>query len=765
MAHTFDYTFAVDGLDADLAVLRFDGVEGVSQPYRFDLALTSHDPDIAFEDVVGKNAALQWITSDEPRLVHGIVSHFEFSGQGRKLTYYTARLVPKLWSLSLRRQSRIFQEKTTQDILKDVLQKGGLPSDAVEFQLKRSYKPRKFCVQYRESDFAFACRMMEEEGMFYFFRHEEAKHVMVIADAASVHEAMPGDPVVVYRGGESGMSGGEAIKRFTFRRAMRTGAVALQEFDFKRPTLDLMSEKAADVETELESYEYPGAYPDTDHGKTYAQIRLEEQRAEKDVGAGAGDCRRMIPGFRWSLDEHPRAEFNAEYVLTSVSHTAEQPQAAEEDHEGGEPLGETTYANDFLCIPSAVTYRPPRITPLPSVDGVQTAIVTGPPGEEIHTDEFGRVKIKFHWDREGPNDDKSSYWVRVAQAQSFGSMLLPRVGWEVVVDFQEGDPNRPLIIGRLHNGGDPGPYGLPGAKTRTALVSQSSPGGGNANEIRFEDAAGSEEFYVHASKDWNILVDNNESHHVTKNRTKNIDVDQTEVVGANNKIDVGGNHDEKIKGNMTLGVDGDEKETIVGNRTIGVNGDHTEKVSGTMKLTVMRSHKEKVLISWSKLVGGMMSLTVGGKMSLRSVGSCAEKIRGDKTSDYGKKHTVKVKSDQAITVGGKKSEEVTGDRTDSCKAKQTVSVADAYELTAKKIQLTAQDEIVLQSGQSKITLKSDGTISINGKDVKVEAMKDFKAKATQVEVNGSAKNDLKGAMVTLEASGINTIKGSLVKIN
>lgn len=765
MAQTFDYTLAVDGLDGDLAVLRFDGVEGISQPFRFDLELTSHDPDIAFEDVVGKNAVLQWITSDEPRCVHGIVSRFEFKGQGRKLTYYSLRLVPKLWSLTLRSQSRIFQEKTTPDILKDVLQKGGLPSDAVDPQFKRSYKPRKYCVQYRESDFDFASRMMEEEGMFYFFRHEESKHVMVTADAVSVHEAMPGDPVVIYRGGEGDASGGEAVKRFTFRRAMRTGAIALREFDFKRPTLDLTTEKAADVETELESYDYPGDYPDTDHGKTYAQIRLEEQRARRDTGLGRSDCRRMMPGFRWSLEEHPRAEFNSEYVLTWVSHRGEQPQAAEEDYDGGEPLGEATYSNKFECIPADVTFRPERVTPHPTVDGVQTAIVTGPAGEEIHTDEFGRVKIKFHWDREGKADDKSSYWVRVAQAQSYGSMMLPRIGWEVVVDFQEGDPNRPIIIGRLHNGGDPGPYGLPGSKTRTAIVSQSSPGGGNANEIRFEDAAGSEEFYVHASKDWAILVDNDETHHVIKNRTKNVDVDQSETIGANKKIEVGGNHDEKVKGNMTLGVDGNEKETIVGDRTIGVNGNHTEKVSGNMKLTVLQSHKEKVLISWSKLVGAAMSLTVGGKMSLRSVGPCTEKIKGDKTSEYGKNHTLKVKTDQTITVGGKKSEEVTGDLTESCKAKQKVSVADAYELTAKKVQVTAQDEIVLQSGQSKITLKSDGTITINGKDVKLTAMVNLKGEGVNVEMKGSAKNDVKGALVTVEASGINTIKGSLVKIN
>lgn len=765
MAQTFDYTFAVDGLDGDLAVLRFDGVEGLSRPYRFDIELTSHDPDIVFEDVVGKNAVLQWITADEPRCVHGIVSRFEFAGQGRKLTYYTARLVPKLWSFSLRSQSQIFQEKTTPDILKDVLQKGGVPSDAVEFQLKRSYKPHKFCVQYRETDLDFASRMMEEEGIFYFFRHEESKHTMVIADASGVHEAMPGEAAVVYRGGETDMAGGEAIKRFTFRRAMRTGAVALQEFDFKRPTLNLMSEKAADVEAELEEYDYPGAYPDTDHGKTYAAIRLEELRARRDLGSGKSDCRRLIPGFRWSLEEHPRAEFNAEYTLTWLSHRGEQPQAAEEDHEGGEPLGDTTYTNRFECIPSAVTFRPECETPHPTVDGVQTAIVTGPPGEEIHTDDFGRVKIRFHWDRLGPKDDKSSYWVRVTQAQSFGSMLLPRVGWEVVVDFQEGDPNRPIIIGRLHNGGDPGPYGLPGSKTRTAVVSQSSPGGGNANEIRFEDAAGSEEFYVHASKDWNILVDNNEGHHVTKNRVKKVDVDQSETIGANKKIEVGGNHEEKIKGNMKLGVDGNEDETIVGNRTIGVNGDHTEKVSGTMKLTVMKSHKEKVLISWSKLVGAAMSLTVGGKMSLRSVGPCTEKIKGDKSSDYGKNHTVKVKTDQSITVGGKKTEEVTGDLTESCKAKQKVSVADAYELAAKTIKLTAKDEIVLETGQSKITLKSDGTVNINGKDITATAMKDFKAAGINVETKGSAKNDMKGAMTTVEGSGITTIKGSLVKIN
>lgn len=694
----YDFTIAVDGLDAELAVLRFDGVEGMSRPFRFDVELTCRDPDIAFEDVVGKSAELQWITSDEPRIVNGIVSRFEFSGQGPRLAYYSLRLVPRVWSFSLRRQSRIFHEKSTPDILAAVLKKGGLAQgEDYKFDFQRSYKPRHFCVQYRETDFDFLSRVMEEEGIFYFFRHEEGKHVMVIADSASATEPMSGEATVLFRGGESEVAAGESVRRFTFRRAMRTGAVAMQEFDFKKPKLDLLVSKAAGAEDELEDYEYPGSYPDPDHGKAYAKIRLEQFRARRDVGAGRSDCRRLIPGFRWNLEEHPRSDFNAEYTLTWLSHRGEQPQAAEEDNESGEPLGDVSYVNKFECIPSAVTFRPEIETPAPTVDGVQTAVVTGPPGEEIHTDEFGRVKIKFHWDREGAFDDKSSYWVRVAQAQSYGSMLIPRVGWEVVVDFQEGDPERPIIIGRLHNGTDPGPYGLPGSKTRTAIVSQSSPGGGNANEIRFEDSAGSEEFYVHASKDWNILVDNDkgesvlndETLSVKRHRTKTVGGDQSEEISGNKSIEVKKNHSEEIKGDMSLTVGGGLTEKIGKDHSTTVGGDRSESISGDYTQKISKGGKIKVSRALKVSVTGLHTLSVGGK------------------------HTEKVK--------GLSSEDVVGNKSISTKGAFNLTADKDATLTVKgKVTIEGKDGITLKAGKSKVTLGKDGKISIEGSDIQVK---------------------------------------------
>lgn len=731
MAHTYDFTFAVDGLDPDLLrVLKFRGVEAMSEPFRYDLALCSLDPDVELADVVGKNAVLSWVAGDEPRVVHGIVSRFEFAGQGRKLTYYAARLVPRVWSLSLLRRSRIFQEMTTPDILKKVLTDGGMPADSFEISVQRSYKPRHFCVQYRETDFTFLSRLAEEEGIFYFFRHTEDKHVMVLADAASIHEPIPGDDLLPFMGEDGGGTGDEGVQRFTLRRAMRTGAVMLRDFDFKRPTLDLSSEKQADEEAEFEFYDYPGEFHDAAHAKTYAEIRLEEQRAEREVAHGRGTCRRFVAGHKFTLDRHPRDAFNAEYLLLSVTHTGEQPQAAEEDQTEG-AANVQVYGNEFKVVAADVAWRPPRLTPRPVIDGVQTAVVTGPSGEEIHCDEHGRVKIKFHWDREGPKDDKSSYWVRVGQVQSVGSMMLPRVGWEVIVDFLEGDPDRPIIIGRLHNGADPGPYGLPGAKTRMSIQSASSPGGGNSNEIRFEDAGGSEELYIHASKDLVIKADHDTTQSFGNNAGYNVAVDSERNVGANCKTDIGGNctihvagnHEETIDGNMTHTVSGNQDNTVSGNRSTNVSGSDSLMVSGKQGIQIGGAHEMKVGAASSEDIGSnksvnaaaMMSFSAGAMMNLTAPAVAAE---GGSSVTLASGGTMKIESSGAFKAksGGA----------------MLIEASGGVKVKAPKIVLEGSSQVIIKAGGS--------TIKVSGGGVDI--------KGSKVKINGSGGVNVKGAKVT-----------------
>ena len=739
-----DFTFEAGKLDTEvLRVLRFRGTEGISELFRFDLDLVSGDPEVNF-DVVGEKAVLSWKGTEGERRVHGIIASFEQTSQGKNLTHYAARLVPKVWTLRLCQQSRIFQNLSTPDILKKVLEGGGIPADMFKLSIKRSYKPRKYCVQYRESDFDFLSRLMEEEGIFYHFDHTEDTHVMVIGDNPGVQVLIPGEALPFKEEDDSGQVTQEHVSHFRFVRALRTGAVVLRDFDFKKPQLDLETESSADREQHLEYYDYPGDYPDSSLGKELVKIRLEEKRAECDRGIGESDCRRFISGFRFNLEGHRRGELNQEYLLVRLQHWGNQPQAAEEDLPGS--LDEVIYHNTFDCIPAPVPYRPSRITPRPIVEGPQTAVVTGPAGEEIHTDEHGRVKVHFHWDRLGPTDDKSSCWVRVSQGwggPGWGSMFLPRIGQEVIVEFLEGDPDRPLVTGRVYNGDNPPPYSLPGDKTKSSIKSNTSPGGGGANELRFEDAAGSEEVFVNATKDMNETVANNhtrsvgtdETIDVGKNRTKTVGVDQSESVGSNKKISVGSNHDETIGANMTLNVGADCTETIGANRTITIMSNKTETVVAAATQNVGAAKSTNVGGAYAIIVAGEMSTMVGDSKSITVGGSSSEKVGGAKSIEAGGDVSIstgaagslKTAADLSVTVGAGASVKVSADL--------AASAGGNAALKAKKVLIQADDEIILKTGSATIGMKKNGDISIEGKKISIKGSGDVTIKGSKVVAN------------------------------
>jgi len=771
----WNYSLVAGDLGEDvLRVLRFRGTEGISELFRFDLELVSTNADVDFDAMVGGKATLSWKTAEGERMIHGIIAQFELTGTGRQLTHYTARVVPRVWSLTLRRRSRIFQNVATPAILKKVLEDAGIPSDHFKLSLKRSYKPRKYCVQYRETDFDFLSRMMEEEGIFYQFDHTDDAHVMVIADDPSVHAPIPGTATVPFKAGESGMTTEDEIVAFRFSQAMRTGAVLLKEFDFKKPSLKLKSEKKADREDVLQVYDYPGAYPDQGIGDEVAAIRLQEQRAERALGRGQSNCRRLAGGSRFTLEDHPRAALDQEYLLVRVQHWGEQPQAAEEDQ--GSSSQTLTYQNTFECIPADVPFRPARRTPMPRIDGPQTAIVTGPSGEEIHVDEHARIKVQFHWDLEGAKNDKSSCWIRVSQGwggAGWGAMYIPRIGQEVVVEFLEGDPNRPLVTGRVYNGESPPPYALPGEKTKSTIKSNTSPGGGGANELRFEDKGGSEEVFVNATKDMNTKVANNRTRAVGANDTKTVGKDDSTDIGNNmtlhvksnrtEKIDV--NHDETIGSNVTLKIGANRTETVGSNHDGTIGANMSLKVGQSLSEQIALNHSELVGVAMELTVGAALAQTVGATMTQTVGGSQTVSVGGGRTVTVGGKQGIKVGGDESIVVGGKRSIQVTGDLSEQVSGAHGETVTKEYELKAKKITLVGDDEVTLHSGQSSVTLKKDGTITIKGKSITLEGMQEIKLKAMNVSCEASVKNELKGAMVTVEASGINTVKGSLVKIN
>jgi type VI secretion system secreted protein VgrG len=583
-ARMADFTFRAGSLVEDeLRVTGFSGTEGISELFHFHVDVCSDRSDIALEEIVGKGAVLEISGAHGSRFVNAIVRRFEACGQSTNVYHYAADLVPVHWLLTRRYKSRIFQEHNCSDmtvpgIIKKVLEDAGIPEANYRFALQGSYEKREYVVQYREPEMDFISRLMEEEGIFYFFEHAADGHKMVFGDSTVAHAATPNESQFAFRE-KTGMVT-EASQEFIYhlrdRQEIQTGAVALDDYNFQQPPQELMATSTADQYTSLEYYDYPGRYVAKSVGDHYAQVRLEEFQWQRHTYQMSTAVRALLPGFKFELKEHPTEALNQEYVVTRLTHRAYQPQSAQDEASVGRGM---EYNAEVQTIPANVPYRPRRVTPKPVVHGSQTALVVGPSGEEIWPDKYGRVKVHFHWDREGQHDENASRWIRVNQGLAggqYGMMFLPRVGQEVVVDFLEGDPDRPLITGRVYNNDNMPPYTLPDEKTKSTIKTHSSKGGGGTNEIRFEDAKDSEQILVYAQKDLHVRVNNDRVENVDNNRHLTVKKDKFELVKEKKHVEVKLDHNEKIGGKMSLKVTGDVGEEI--------GGKHSEKTSGDIYL-------------------------------------------------------------------------------------------------------------------------------------------------------------------------------------
>ena len=528
-------TFKVTGLNKDLHVLAFQGDEQVSRLFQLNLALASPSSDISFDQVVGKACVLTIKGEHGDRYLHGMVNIFEQRERARRFTVYHASVVPAAWSLLQRHDCRIFQRKSAKQIVEQVLKQGKIEH---RFQLgSKQPQEREYCVQYRESDWSFVSRLLEQEGLYYFFVHEQGKHTLVIGNDVQCHPPLAGKPALGYHPPAAQTPDTEHVFALSYREVVCSGAVTLNDFSFKKPTLDFKAPKQASKHTELELYDYPGLYTLPEQGKGLAEVRLQEAQAPRGVAEGGSDSIRLTSGHYFALEDHYRQDLNRKYMVTAVWHSGEK----HEDLEAGAVSQRVRYSNTFRCMPRDTPFRPPRTTPTPRVTGTQTAMVVGPSGQEIYTDKHGRVKVHFHWDRLGKRDENSSCWIRVSQlwaGQSWGAMWIPRIGHEVIVDFLEGNPDRPIIIGRVYHAQNPVPYTLPDDKTRSTIKSNSSPGGGGYNELRFEDKKSSEEIFIHAEKDYNIVVENDRTSLIKRDRTETVDRDQKVTVNDDRKLHV-----------------------------------------------------------------------------------------------------------------------------------------------------------------------------------------------------------------------------------
>lgn len=551
-------------LGADVLLLtEFSGDEGLSQLFNFQFTMLSKREDITPKDLVGQHVALA-IRGDnyEPRFFNGYVSSLTAGSVSiRGFREYYAEVVPWLWFLSRRSNCRIFQEKTTKDIITQVFDDLGF-SD-FEFDIGGTDVTWEYCVQYRETDLNFVSRLMEQLGFFYFFRQEADRHIMVISDKISAYKDVIEKEVAFNTGNISQ----DHISRWTHSYSFRSGKWAHADYNFKTPTNILRSNTNTIIDSSLsgnlEIYDYPGEYATKAEGDALIRVRMEEEEVPYEVVRGESTCRSFTPGGKFKLTVHSFAsESKSPYVFTQVNHFATSNQYIA----GAD--GEETYSNTFTCIPGSVVFRPPRTTPKPSIAGPQTAVVVGPSGEEIHTDEYGRVKVQFHWDRVGAADDKASCWIRVAQTMAgkgFGAMFLPRVGHEVVVEFLEGDPDRPLVVGSVYNAENGTPYTLPDEKTKSGIKTLSSTGGGGFNEIRFEDKKGEEQVFFHAEKNQDVRVKENSFEWTGKERHLIVTESQFEKVETDKHLTVVGDQNEKVDGTVSLEAGGDLQEKVGGN--------------------------------------------------------------------------------------------------------------------------------------------------------------------------------------------------------
>ena len=584
-ANVTRFLFELIGENESLRVVEFAVKEGISRPFLLELVVAAENDNIDLAGWIGKAGVLTLFHTRHPRVFHGELVSAEQLESGRRFTRYRLILAPKFHLLSYRSSCRIFQSLSVPQIIEQLFDEARIEGNDYRLDLRRSYPVRDYCVQYQESEFHFLSRLMEEEGIFYFFEHRLDRHVMVISDANSVFGPVAHLDQLNYHPKGSMRPDHETIYQFESYFRVASGQVTLSDYNFEKPNLTLRQDASYRQKQNLEVYQYPGRFLEPGEGERYATLNLESHQAGVERYPGVSDSQWLAAGYLFQLNEHQRQEYNQEYLLVTASHQGKQPQSLEE----GATNEGSSYHCEFEAMPAKVAFRPPMTHKKQCVDGVQTAFVTGPAGEEIYTDQYGRIKVQFHWDREGQYNENASCWVRVSQGwtgKEWGAMALPRVGQEVIVHFLDGDPDRPIVTGSLYHSVNKTPYELPGQKTRTTFKSQSYPGGGGYNELRIDDKKGSEQIYVHAEKDVDIYVKN----------------DQKELADANRHLTV-----EKSR---FLETKGDE------HLTVGKNWN--QKVGKTLSQTIGKDHQLKVSGSMMAQAGREMHLKAGTQLVIQS---------------------------------------------------------------------------------------------------------------------------------------------------
>jgi type VI secretion system secreted protein VgrG len=561
-------------LGADkLLLTAIEGNEHISDLFEFNLAALSNDLAIKPDSLIGKEVTIT-IKGKTKKVFHGFINRFTIGEvRSHNLREYKMTMVPWLWFLSRTEGRRIFQNKKSSEIIKLVFEDLGFKD--FEFKLQGTQPVREYCVQYGESDLNFVSRLMEEDGLAYYFKHTDKKHTLVLVDQKGAYEKCTDQGITYSRG----TTPDNEINRWIHAYEFRTGVWTLNDYNFKEPNKSQLAESLTKSKftnnNNFKHYDYPGVY-DFPSGRDLAKMRMEAEEVAINTINGSSTCISFFAGGLFKVDKHESKDERGDYLLTSVLHSAQDG-----SYFAGEN-GSSYYKNDFTCIPADVSYRPALRHQKPVMRGPQSAVVTGPAGEEIYIDEYGRIKVQFIWDREGKKDENSSCYLRVMQSwagNQWGASFIPRIGHEVIVTFLDGDPDRPIVTGTVYNGANKPVYS---SKTQSGIKTRSTKGGSaaNANEFRFEDLKGSEQIFIHAEKNLDTEVENDETHSVDHDRTKTIKHDEISNIGNDRNKTVGNNQSEDIGKSKTITVGTDHNESIGKNMTITIGADLKESVDG-----------------------------------------------------------------------------------------------------------------------------------------------------------------------------------------
>lgn len=740
---------------------KMTGFESVSDLFEYSITLVSQNPNLQGRDIIGQLMTLQINTqSNSDRFLNGLVTDFGYAREDAdEEGYYAYSCImrPLLWYLTQNIDSRVFVEKNVVDIAHEILASFGLP---YQIQCQKSYRKRGFCTQYQESSFVFLSRLFEQEGIYYYFKHSNDTHELVITDDISTLHTVIAPMTLPYHSRQiaPGEPSHAYIDEWFERDSLKTSQFITQEYSYRNAKVPMQSNSMVHEFNGVttEHYDFYTGFADAAEAQNYSQIRSESLKVQTKHIQAAGTALNIAPGFTFELNKHPHLTSNTSYVILSANYDFE-----EAGYTTGNQIGKFRIA--FQALPKTFAYRPPLRTPKPNIVGTQAAVVTGPAGEEVYTNEYGDIKIQFHWDRYGKHDENSSGWVRVAQGSAgagFGSINTPRIGEEVLVDFINGDVDRPIVSGRLYNSAMTPPWGFPSAAKQSGIKSKSfnSPLA-NFNELMFDDTAGAERVNFQAQKDLTSLIKNNE--------TRNVNQDRTTTIGNNETVTVVGERNETVQKNETIAIVQNRTETVGEDESISIAKNQSLNVGKNQSVSVGENQSISVVQNRSRSVGQNESVGIGASQAINIKNDQSIGIGKNQALTIGANRNKTVLANEVSQIGGNRSQTVSLNGINNVGIAQMTNIGLGYMLNVgagwmtnvgaaemhnvalsmgihagksiglnagQNITLSANKKITLQVGNSVIIIESN-QISIVSKKIKMVGTKKMDLSGKKVDIN------------------------------